>query len=41
MLEMEFLGCVLSQEGVKLDPKKIQTIKGWQSLATTKGMGFS
>jgi hypothetical protein len=24
------------KEGVKLDPKKIQAIEKWQSLATTK-----
>jgi len=29
---------VSSQERVKVDPKKIQLIKEWQSLAITKGV---
>jgi hypothetical protein len=28
-LEMDFLGHVLSQEGVRPDPRKIESIKEW------------
>jgi hypothetical protein len=31
-LEMDFLGDVLSWEGVRLDPKKIESIKWWQNM---------
>jgi hypothetical protein len=30
----------MSQEGVKLDPKKIQAIEKWQSLAMAKMIRF-
>jgi hypothetical protein len=35
---MDFLGHVLSREGVKLDPRKIESIKEWQSLALANGV---
>jgi hypothetical protein len=36
--EMDFLGHVLSREGVMFDPKKIELIKEWQSLVPAKGV---
>ncbi len=35
-LEMDFLGDVLSQERVKPNLKKIESIKEWQNLVSTK-----
>jgi hypothetical protein len=35
---MDFLGHVLSKEGVRLDPKKIESIKECQNLVSTKGV---
>ncbi len=35
-LEMDFLRHVLSQEGVKPNPKKIESIKEWQNLSLVK-----
>jgi hypothetical protein len=37
-LEMDFLGHVLSWEGVKVDPKKIELIKQWKSPMSAKGV---
>jgi type III secretory pathway component EscU len=37
-LEINFLGQVLSQEGVKPNPKKIESIKEWLNLVSTKGI---
>jgi len=37
-MEMEFLGHVLSLEEIKLDLKKVSTIKEWQNLVMTKGV---
>jgi hypothetical protein len=37
-LEMDFLGHVLSWDGVKVDPKKIESIREWQSPMSTKGV---
>jgi hypothetical protein len=36
--KMDFLGHVLSQERVRPNPKKIESIKKWQSLMSAKGM---
>jgi hypothetical protein len=33
---MDFLGHVFSQKDMGFNPKSIQVIKGWQSLAITK-----
>ncbi len=38
ILEMDFLGHVLSWEGARLDPKTIESIKEWQSPNLTKGV---
>jgi hypothetical protein len=35
---MNFLGHVLFWKGMKLNPKKIQIIKKWQSSTITKGL---
>jgi hypothetical protein len=35
---MNFLGHVSSKEGVRLDPKKIESIREWQTLVSTKGV---
>jgi hypothetical protein len=37
-LKMDFLGHVLPQEGVRPDPKKIESIKEWQSPALANGV---
>jgi hypothetical protein len=37
-LEMDFLIHVLFQKGMRPNLKKVQTIKKWQSLVTTKGV---
>ncbi len=37
-LEMEFLIHVLIKKGMRLDLKKVQTTKKWQSLVTEKGI---
>jgi hypothetical protein len=37
-LEMDVLGHVLSQEGVRPDPWKIESIKEWQNLASANGV---
>ena len=34
--EVEYLGHILSHEGVKVDPNKIKTIKGWKIPTTLK-----
>ncbi|GJP62218.1 hypothetical protein CLOP_g19306 [Closterium sp. NIES-67] len=34
--ELEFLGHVVSTEGVKIDPKKIKTIQGWKPPSNIK-----
>lgn len=39
-MEMDFLGHVLSSKGIRLDPKKVQVIKEWQSLMTMKGVWY-
>jgi hypothetical protein len=36
--KMEFLGHVLSQEGVRPNPTKIESIKEWQSSMLAKGV---
>jgi hypothetical protein len=36
--KLEFLGHVLSQEGVRPDPKKMESIKEWQNLMPAKGV---
>jgi hypothetical protein len=33
---MDFLGHILSQDGVKPNPRKIKSIRKWQSLVSTK-----
>jgi hypothetical protein len=38
---MDFLGHVLSWEGVRFNPKKIESIKEWQSQIQPKGLNFS
>jgi hypothetical protein len=35
---MDFLGHVLSYEGVRPDPRKIESIKEWQNLSLAKGV---
>jgi hypothetical protein len=35
---MDFLGHVLPREGVRPDPRKIESIKEWQSLALASGV---
>jgi hypothetical protein len=35
---MNFLGHVLFEEGARLHPKKIESIKEYQSLVSTKGV---
>jgi len=40
-LEIDFLGHVLSQEGVRPKLRKIESIKEWQSLVLVKGLGHS
>jgi hypothetical protein len=35
---MDFWGHVLSREGVRPDPRKIESIKEWQSLISMKGV---
>jgi hypothetical protein len=35
---MDFLEHVLSWEGVRLDPRKIESIKEWQGLASANGV---
>jgi len=37
-LKMDFLGHVLSQEGVRLNPKNIQSIKKWRRSMSAKGV---
>jgi hypothetical protein len=37
-MEMDFLGHVLSLEEIRLDLKKVSTIKEWLNLVTTKGV---
>jgi len=34
--EVEYLGHILSQEGVKVDPNKIKAIKEWKVPTTIK-----
>ncbi len=36
--EMDFLGHILSWEGVKLDPKKLQTTQDWKRIIMVKGV---
>jgi hypothetical protein len=36
--KLEFLGHVLSQEGVRFDPKKMESIKEWQNSMPAKGV---
>ena len=39
--EVEYLGHIVSQEGVKVDPKKIKAIKEWKVPTTLKPLhGF-
>ena len=39
--EVEYLGHILSEEGVKVDPKKIKSIKEWKVPITIKQLrGF-
>jgi hypothetical protein len=35
---MDFLKHILSREGLRPDPKKLETIRDWKSLVTIKGM---
>jgi hypothetical protein len=35
---MDFLRHILSQEGVRLDPKKLENIKDWKRPITVKGI---
>ncbi len=37
-LEMNFLGDILFEEGIRSDLTKVQAIKKWQSLAVVKGI---
>ena len=36
---MEYLGRIVSHEGVKVDPKKIKAIKEWKVSTTIKNLG--
>lgn len=38
--ELEFLGYILSGEGIRPDPKKIQSIREWQVPGTQKNVRF-
>jgi hypothetical protein len=36
--EMDFMGHILSREGVRLDPKKLQVVRDWKRLVMVKGI---
>ncbi len=36
--EIDFLGHILSREGVRLNPKKLQAIRDWKRPITIKGI---